>query len=61
MSITDLLAGITTDKEIILYCASSVRAGIVYIALTSILEFPNVRVYDGAFYEWDADSSNPIE
>ncbi len=54
-------AGITSDKEIILYCASSVRAGIVYMALTSILEFPNVRVYDGAFYEWDADSSNPIE
>ncbi len=54
-------AGITSDKEIILYCASSVRAGIVYMALTSILEFPNVRVYDGAFYEWDADSSNSIE
>ena len=54
-------AGITSDKEIILYCASSVRAGIVYIALTSILDFPNVKVYDGAFYEWNADSSNPIE
>ena len=54
-------AGITSDKQIILYCASSVRAGIVYIALTSILNFPNVKVYDGAFYEWNADSSNPIK
>jgi len=53
--------GITADKEIILYCASSVRAGIVYLALTSILDFTNVKVYDGAFYEWNADSSNPIE
>lgn len=54
-------AGITADKEIILYCASSVRAGIVYMVLTSILDYPNVKVYDGAFYEWNADSSNPIE
>ncbi len=54
-------AGISSDKEIILYCASSVRAGIVYMVLTSILDYPNVRVYDGAFYEWNADSSNPIE
>jgi len=54
-------AGITKDKEIILYCASSVRAGIVYMVLTSILDYPNVRVYDGAFYEWNADSSNPIK
>ena len=54
-------AGITADKEIILYCASSVRAGIVYMALTSILDFTKVKVYDGAFYEWNADSSNPIE
>lgn len=54
-------ASITPDKKIILYCASSVRAGIVYMALTSILDFPNVKVYDGAFYEWNADSSNPIK
>jgi len=54
-------AGITSDKEIILYCASSVRAGIVYMAFTSILDFPNVKVYDGAYYEWNAENSNPIE
>ena len=54
-------AGISVDKEIILYCASSVRAGIVYMVLTSILDYPNVRVYDGAFYEWNSDSSNIVE
>jgi len=47
-------AGITSDKEIILYCASSVRAGIVFLALTSIMDYKNVKVYDGAFYEWEA-------
>lgn len=45
-------AGITKNKEIILYCATSVRAGIVYLALTSVLEYPNVKIYDGAYNEW---------
>lgn len=45
-------AGITKNKEIILYCATSVRAGIIYLALTSVLEYPNVKVYDGAYNEW---------
>ncbi|MDE5416442.1 sulfurtransferase [Ancylomarina sp. DW003] len=47
-------AGITKDKEIILYCESSVRAGVVYLALTSALAYPNVKVYDGALFEWTA-------
>jgi len=54
-------AGITPDKEIILYCETSVRAGIAYMVLKSILKFPKVRVYDGAIYEWVADPSNHIE
>ena len=53
-------AGITSDKEIILYCATSVRAGIVFLALHSALEYPNVKVYDGAFYEWEADTKNEV-
>ncbi|MCZ4694802.1 sulfurtransferase [Ancylomarina euxinus] len=47
-------AGITKEKEVILYCESSVRAGIVYLALTSALNYPNVKVYDGALFEWTA-------
>lgn len=54
-------AGISADKEIVLYCETSIRAGIVFAAFTSILEFPNVRVYDGALYEWAADPNNPLE
>ena len=54
-------AGITSDKEIIIYCATSVRAGIMYVALSSVLDFPNVRVYDGAYYEWNSDAGNQIK
>jgi thiosulfate/3-mercaptopyruvate sulfurtransferase len=53
-------AGVTADKEIILYCASSVRAGIVFMTLTDVLGYTNVKVYDGAYYEWSA-SSNPVK
>ena len=54
-------AGITKDKEVILYCETSVRAGIVYMAMASILDYPKVRVYDGAIYEWAADSALPMK
>lgn len=54
-------AGITPDKEVILYCTSSVRAGIVFLALTTILDYPNVKVYDGAFYEWTSVAANKVE
>ncbi len=46
-------AGVTKDKTIVLYCATSVRSGIIYVALKS-LNYPNVKVYDGAYNEWVA-------
>ncbi len=53
--------GVTKDKEVILYCESSVRAGIEFLVLTSILKYPKVKVYDGAFLEWQSNSGNKIE
>ncbi|MEJ2006421.1 MAG: sulfurtransferase, partial [Cyclobacteriaceae bacterium] len=53
-------AGITPDKEVILYCESSVRAGIVFLALKSGLDYPKVRVYDGAYLEWQSDGANAV-
>ncbi|MBI9033419.1 MAG: sulfurtransferase [Bacteroidales bacterium] len=53
-------AGITADKQVILYCASSVRAGVVYMALTTALDFKNVKVYDGAFNEWSASNNKVV-
>ncbi|OQX79375.1 MAG: hypothetical protein B6D61_03710 [Bacteroidetes bacterium 4484_249] len=51
--------GATADKEIILYCGTSTRAGIVYMAFTTILGYKNVKVYDGAYNEWVLN--NPVE
>jgi thiosulfate/3-mercaptopyruvate sulfurtransferase len=52
--------GVTPDKTIILYCETSTRAGIVYLALTSVLNYTKVKVYDGAYYEWQADPANKV-
>ncbi len=54
-------AGVTPDKEVILYCTTSVRAGVVFMVLKTILNYPNVKVYDGAYNEWEADSANPVK
>ncbi|MEA3496422.1 MAG: rhodanese-like domain-containing protein [Bacteroidota bacterium] len=45
-------AGVTSDKEIILYCKSSARAGLLFFILKEQLKYPNVKVYDGAYNEW---------
>ncbi|RLD44535.1 MAG: hypothetical protein DRI86_07280 [Bacteroidetes bacterium] len=45
--------GATKGKTIVLYCGTSVRSGIVFVALKS-LGYANVKVYDGAYNEWDA-------
>lgn len=46
--------GITSDMTIITYCVTSVRAGVIFVALKEIAGFPNVKVYDGAYNEWKA-------
>lgn len=45
-------AGVTKDKEIILYCKTSTTAGLAYYILTSLLGYTNVKIYDGAYLEW---------
>ena len=47
-------AGVSPDKTVVLYCATSVRAGIEFVILTTILGYPNVKVYDGAYNEWES-------
>ncbi|MCU4177615.1 sulfurtransferase [Carboxylicivirga sp. N1Y90] len=48
--------GVTKDKEVILYCQTSTRAGLLYAILTTTLGYTNVKVYDGAYNEWVTNS-----
>jgi len=52
-------AGVTPDKEIIVYCRTGVRASHDYFVLR-LLGYPRVRLYDGSFVEWSADRTLPV-
>ncbi|MCF6239821.1 MAG: sulfurtransferase [Bacteroidales bacterium] len=45
-------AGVTPDKEVIVYCKTGSRAGAMFFVLTEILKYPKVKVYDGSWNEW---------
>jgi thiosulfate/3-mercaptopyruvate sulfurtransferase len=53
-ALTDIFSskGVTPGKKIIVYCATGIKATVIYTALTQILGYKNVKVYDGAYEEW---------
>ncbi len=52
--------GLTSDKTYVLYCKTGVKASVVYFALTELLKYSNVSLYDGGYVEWEAEGK-PIE
>ncbi|OPY32459.1 MAG: putative thiosulfate sulfurtransferase [Methanomassiliicoccales archaeon PtaU1.Bin124] len=46
------------DKEVLLTCGTGRSASVAFIALTSLLEYPMVRMYEGSFTEWSAHTEN---
>jgi thiosulfate/3-mercaptopyruvate sulfurtransferase len=53
--------GVTADKEIIVYCRLGHRASFAWFALTCLLGYPKVRLYDGSWTEWGSIVGVPIE
>ena len=47
-------AGVTKDKEIIVYCGTSREASIEYVILKYVLGYPKVRLYEGSWTEYSA-------
>lgn len=45
-------AGVTPDKDIIVYCRIGERACHTWFALRYLLGYESVRVYDGSWLEW---------
>ena len=45
-------AGVTPNKEVVVYCKTGSRAGAMFFILTEILKYPKVKVYDGSWNEW---------
>jgi thiosulfate/3-mercaptopyruvate sulfurtransferase len=48
------------SKEVILYCGVGGYAATWWFLLTQMLEYKNVKFYDGAAQEWAADSKAPM-
>lgn len=53
--------GITSDKDIIVYCNSTTEASHVHFTLRSLLGYPRVRIYVGSWTEWAERAELPIE
>ena len=53
--------GAKSSGDVIAYCRMSHRATVIHFALTQLLGFTNVRVYDGSWTEWGNLVGVPIE
>lgn len=53
--------GVTPDKEVIAYCRIGERSAHSWFVLNELLEYPNVRNYDGSWTEWGNLINAPIE
>ncbi len=51
-ALQQLFSGVPKNKEVILYCKTGTTAGLTYFVLTSVLKYPNVKVYEGAYLDW---------
>ncbi|MDP2238814.1 MAG: sulfurtransferase [Burkholderiales bacterium] len=53
--------GATADKDVVTYCRMSHRATLLYFALTELLGYRKVRIYDGSWTEWGNLVGVPVE
>ncbi len=53
-------AGVFMDQDIIVYCASGVRASNVVFAL-NVLAYPSVQLYADSWPGWSSDPTRPVE
>jgi thiosulfate/3-mercaptopyruvate sulfurtransferase len=54
-------AGITPDKEIVAYCGTSREASLLRFYLRHVADYPNVRLYEGAWKEYASLKHLPTE
>lgn len=52
--------GMGPEKDIIIYCQTSMRAAPVFLRLYDA-GYRNIRIYDGAYLEWSSNPNNPVD
>lgn len=53
-------SGVTTDKRLAFYCGTGWRGSEAFINAW-LMGYPEIAVYDGGWFEWSSDPSNPVE
>jgi len=53
--------GVTPDREVIAYCRIGERSAHTWFVLRELLDYPDVRNYDGSWTEWGSLVDVPIE
>lgn len=51
-ALQQLFSEVPKNKEVIVYCKTGTTASLAYFVLKSILKYPNVKVYEGAYLDW---------
>lgn len=54
-------AGLTADKEILVYCGTSREGSLLRFYLTHVAKYPNVRLYEGSWKEYAHLKQHPVE
>ena len=54
-------AGLTADKEILVYCGTSREGSLLRFYLKHVAKFPNVRLYEGSWKEYANLKQHPVE
>jgi len=54
-------AGITPDKEVIVYCGTSREGSLLRFYLKHVARYPNVRLYEGSWKEYASLKQYPAE
>jgi len=54
-------AGLTADKEIIVYCGTSREGSLLRFYLKHVAQYPNVRLYEGSWKEYVSLKQYPAE
>jgi thiosulfate/3-mercaptopyruvate sulfurtransferase len=54
-------AGLTADKEILVYCGTSREGSLLRFYLRYVAKYPNVRLYEGSWKEYASLKKLPVE
>lgn len=54
-------AGLTPDKEILVYCGTSREGSLLRFYLRHVAKYPNVRLYEGSWKEYVSLKQHPAE